>query len=123
MVQVRKLFSAAVKDFETAKKHARSRNYATASILYARAAKNLLRALFISTERRTPPKNASMTYLNRRLGMATETDEIDSALADDEREELEEEAVSTREKSGDLSRKEELVRNLIGYTWTRLNGR
>ncbi len=123
MVQVRKLFSEAIKDFETAKRQARTRDYATASILYARAAKNLLRALFISTERHTPPKNASMTYLNRKLGMEVETEDMEGMPADDEREELEEEAVDTRERSRELSRKEEMVRNLIGYTWTRLNGR
>jgi HEPN domain-containing protein len=122
MMDVRGLFQRAVKDFERAKMNARTRNYTEASTLYKRSARDLLEALFISTRRKNPPKNASITYLSTKVGAARVVSaDLGEILSDDERRSLEDEGAHVFEENGKISDKETFVRSLIGYAWAKLN--
>ncbi len=124
MMDVRGLFQRAVKDFEKAKMNVRARNYTTASVLYKRSAKGLLEALFISTKRKSPPKNASVTYLSNKVGAdRVISAELGEILSDEERRSLEDEGAYVFEENGKITDKENFVRSLIGYTWGKLNSR
>lgn len=72
MRRIKDLVAKAKRDFELARKHKQIKEYATATILYASAIKNVLKALFISRTRKEPPKNASVQYLANHAGVPTE---------------------------------------------------
>ncbi len=57
------LVKKAYADFELARKYKETREYMTASMLYRNATEKVLRALYMSSKRREPPRNASVEYL------------------------------------------------------------
>lgn len=72
MRSVRGLIARASRDFELAKGYKQIKEYVTATLLYTRSVEEALRALFIRSTRREPPKNASITYLARGAGVPEE---------------------------------------------------
>ncbi|MGI0100868.1 MAG: HEPN domain-containing protein [Candidatus Micrarchaeaceae archaeon] len=69
---IRELISRASKDIELAKRHRKTKEYMTATILYNNAVEKVLKALFISKKKRSPPANASISYLARQTGVPDE---------------------------------------------------
>ena len=84
-IKIRDLVDTASKDFELAKERRSLRDYVTATLLYNKAVEKILRALFISRVKKSPPKNVSIDYLAQRTGLPDEISMyIDSVEKSDE---------------------------------------
>ncbi len=65
MESFRDLVSESMRNFRSAKRYRRLREYVTATFLYGRSIEMALRALFLKRVRRQPPSGASLGYLAR----------------------------------------------------------
>jgi len=91
MGDIRGLVTNALKDMELAKRYRHSREYATATLLYNKAIEKVLRALFISKERREPPIGASAVYIAAKTRMPDEIVTDLKSLREEEEEIIESE--------------------------------
>jgi HEPN domain-containing protein len=72
MRKASELVAKASQDFELAKRHAKVREYVTATLLYNKAVEKVLKALFINKTKKNPPADASIEYLARSTGLPEE---------------------------------------------------